>query len=139
MPYTIAEIKSVKVGSVLYGSLQSQTTRNSFILANWAGHEGSLSTGCDDVRPQQVMSFFHHCIKVKSTQPYLPDQGHVFYIARVNWYSVHPERYSYGVLVEISCNSFDVFGPACFIPVQRIKSNSSVGSIIYKRETVIVD
>ena len=57
MPHTIAEIKSVKVGSVLYGSLQSQTTRNSFILANWAGHEGSLSTGCDDVRPQQVMSF----------------------------------------------------------------------------------
>ncbi|CAH3140662.1 unnamed protein product, partial [Pocillopora meandrina] len=105
MPHTIAEFKSLKVGSVVYGSSQSQTTRNSFVLANWAGHEGRLacSSGCNDVRPGQVISFFFR---------------YMFYFARVNWYSVHPERFSHGVPVEIWCNSFDLFGPACFMPVQ---------------------
>lgn len=44
MPFTISEFKVIKVGSVLYGSQQSQTTRNSYILANLAGTEGSLAT-----------------------------------------------------------------------------------------------
>ena len=139
MPFTVSEFKAIKLGSVLYGSSQSQTTRNSFVLANWAGTEGSLaaSTGCDDLRPGQVLTFFRHRIKVKSTLPNSSDQRYEFYIARVNWYSKHPERYAYGVPVEIWCNTFDVFGPACFIPVQRIKSHCAQGEIIHKRETVI--
>lgn len=52
--------KSVKVESVLYGSQQSQTIRNSFVLANWAGREGTLASNSesDDVRPGQVLLFF---------------------------------------------------------------------------------
>ena len=42
MPHTIAEFKSLKVGSVVYRLSQSQTTRNSFVPANWAGHKGRL-------------------------------------------------------------------------------------------------
>ena len=42
MPHTIAEFKSLKVGSVEYRLSQSQTTRNSFVPANWAGHKGRL-------------------------------------------------------------------------------------------------
>ena len=139
MPHTIAEFKSLKVGSVVYGSSQSQTTRNSFVLANWAGHEGRLacSSGCNDVRPGQVISFFRHRIKVKLAESYLPEQRYMFYFARVNWYSVHPERFSHGVPVEIWCNSFDLFGPACFMPVQRIKSNCSLGKKVYKQENVL--
>ena len=139
MPHTIAEFKSLKVGSVVYGSSQSQTTRNSFVLANWAGHEGRLacSSGCNDVGPGQVISFFRHRIKVKLAESYLPEQRYMFYFARVNWYSVHPERFSHGVPVEIWCNSFDLFGPACFMPVQRIKSNCSLGKKVYKQENVL--
>ena len=50
MPFTVSEFKAFKLGSVLYGSTQGQTTSSSFVLANWAGTEGSLasSTGCDD-------------------------------------------------------------------------------------------
>ena len=59
IPHTIlyAEFKSIKTGSKLYGSQQSQTTRNSFVLANWARSEGSLAchSGCDDVRPGQIL------------------------------------------------------------------------------------
>ena len=80
--------KPLKIGSLLYGSQQSQTTRNSFVLANWAGTEGSLAatTGCDDLRPGQVMTFFRHRIKVKSMLSNSQDQRYEFYIARVNWY-----------------------------------------------------
>ena len=50
MPFPFSEFKAFKLGSVLYGSMQGQTTWSSFVLANWAGTEGSLasSTGCDD-------------------------------------------------------------------------------------------
>lgn len=139
MPRSIAEFKSVKVESVLYGSQQSQTIRNSFVLANWAGREGTLASnsGSDDVRPGQVLLFFGHCVKVKAVQPHLPDKRYTFFITRVNWYSLHPQRYSHGVPVKIWCNSFDVFGPACFIPVQRIQSNCSIGKIIYNQENVL--
>ena len=139
MPFTVSEFKAIKLGSVLYGSTQSQTTRNSFVLANWAGTEGSLAafTGPDDLRPGQILTFFPHRIKVKSTLSNSPDQRYEFYIARVNWYSEHPEPYAYGIPVEIWCNTFDVFGPTCFIPVQRIKSHCARGETIHKRETVI--
>lgn len=107
----------------------------SFSLANWAGTEGSLaaSTGCDDLRPWQILTFFQHRIKVKSTLSSSPDQRYEFYIARVNWYSEHPERYVCGIPLEFWCNAFDVFGPACFIPVQRIKSHCACGETIAKR------
>lgn len=55
MPYTITIFKAVKAGSVSYGSLQCQTSRNATVLANWAGPDGSLAyaTGCNDTRPCQ--------------------------------------------------------------------------------------
>ena len=120
MPFTISEFKAIKVVSVLYGSQQSQTTRNSYILANWAGTEGSLATsrGSDDQRPGKVITFFRHCIKTKPVSSNSTVQKYEFYFARVNWY-------------------FDLFGPACFIPVQRISSNCISGEIIHKREKVL--
>ena len=103
MPFTVSEFKALKLGSVLYGLTQSQTTRSSFVLANWAGTEGSLtaSTRRDDLRPGQILTFFRHRIKVNSTLSNSSDQRYEFYIARVNWYSEHPERYAYGIPVEI--------------------------------------
>ena len=98
MPFTISEFKAIKVGSVLYGSQQSQTTRNSYILANWAGTEGSLATsrGSDDQRPGKVITFFRHCIKTKPVSSNSTVQKYEFYFARVNWYSKHPDRYEFG-------------------------------------------
>lgn len=139
MPFTISEFKAIKVGSVLYGSQQSQTTRNSYILANWAGTEGSLATsrGSDDQRPGKVITFFRHCIKTKPVSSNSAVQKYEFYFARVNWYSKHPDRYEFGFPLEIWCNTFDLFGPACFIPVQRISSHCISGEIIHKREKVL--
>ena len=64
-------------------------------------HRRLLSVAVDDVRPGQVLSFFRHRIKVKIAESYLPEQQYMFYFARVNWYSVHLERFSHGVPVEI--------------------------------------
>ena len=52
MPHTITEFKAVKVGTVSYGSLECQTSRNATVLANWTGPDGSLActTGCNDTR-----------------------------------------------------------------------------------------
>ena len=139
MPFTVTEFKAVKVGSMSYGSLQSQTSRNATVLANWAGPDGSLActTGCNDTRPGQVLKFVRHCFKVKSTSPDSSDRRYEFYLAQVNWFSKHPERYAYGHPVELWCNTFDIFGPACFIPIQRIKSVCATGETTYKRETVL--
>lgn len=139
MPFTISEFKAIKVGSVLYGSQQSQTTRNSYILANLAGTEGSLATcgGSDDQRPGKVITFFRHCIKTKPVSSNSTVQKYKFYFARVNWYSKHPDRYEFGFPLEIWCNTFDLFGLACFIPVQRISSHCISGEIIQKREKVL--
>lgn len=60
-----------------------------------------------------------------------------FYFARVNRYSKHPDRYEFGFPLEIWCNTFDLFGPACFIPVQRISSHCISGEIIHEREKVL--
>ena len=93
LPFTISEFKAIKVGSQ-----QSQTTRNSYFLANWAGTEGSLATsrGSDDQRPGKVITFFCHCIKTKPVSSNSTVQKYEFYFARVNWYSKHPDRYEFG-------------------------------------------
>ena len=103
MPFTVSEFKALKLGSVLYGLTQSQTTRSSFVLAIWVGTEGSLtaSTGRYDLRPGQILTFFRNRIKVNSTLSNSSDQRYEFYIARANWYLEHPERYAYGIPVEI--------------------------------------
>ena len=103
MPFTVTEFKAVKVGSMSYGSLQSQTSRNATVLANWAGPDGSLActTGCNDTRPGQVLKFFRHCFKVKSMSADSSDKRYEFYLAQVNWFSKHPERYAYGLPVEL--------------------------------------
>ena len=93
--------------------------------------------GCNDTRPGQVLKFFHHCFKVKSKSTDSLDKRYEFYLAQVNWFSKHPERYAYGLPVELWCNAFDLFGPACFIPIQRIKSVCASGETTYKRETVL--
>lgn len=139
MPYTETEFKAVKVGSMSYGSLQCQTSRNATVLANWAGPNGSLActTGCKDTRPGQVLKFICHCFKVKSKSADSPDKRYEFYHAQVNWFSKQPERYAYGLPVELWYNTFDIFGLACFIPIQRIKSVCASGEATYKRETVL--
>lgn len=138
MPHTITEFKAVKVGSVSNGSLQWQTSRNATVLANWAGPDGSLActTGCNDTRPGQVLKFFRHCFKVKLKSTDSLDKRYEFYLAQVNWFSKHPEWYAYGLPVELWCNAFDLFGLACFFPIQRIKSVCASGETTYKRETV---
>ena len=114
-------------------------TRNSYILANWAWTEGLLATsrGSDDQRPGKVITFFRHCINTKQVSSNSTVQKYRFYFARVNWYSKHPDRYEFGFPVEIWCNTFDLFGPACFIPVQRISSHCISGDIIHKKEKVL--
>lgn len=76
MPFTIAQFKSIRVGSELYGSLHSEPARNSFVVATW--------TGADDIRPGQVLTFFRHCIKIKSTLPNPSERRCLFYMARAN-------------------------------------------------------
>ena len=126
MPFIVTECKAVKVGSMSYGSLQSQTSRNATFLANCARPYESLActTGCNDTRPGQVLKFSCHCVKVKSMSVDSSDERYEFYLAQVSWFSKHPERYAYGPPVELWCNTFEIFGPSCFIPIQRIRCHS---------------
>ena len=123
IPPTIAKFKSVRIGTVVYESLESRTTCNAHVLGNWPGTEGSLNdTNDSELRSGLVEYYFKHHIKIASLNASFPIRSYDLFMASANWYSKHPDRFAYGLLNEVYCKHFDSFGPACFIPIQRIKA-----------------
>jgi len=59
-------------------------------------------------------------------------------MARVNWYSQHPNHSSLGDPLQIWCKQFDSFGPASFLPVQRITQRCVTTEGQYRKENVII-
>ena len=138
VPYTIAKFGCVKIGSMLFGSMSKGSCRNSYFLARWAGTEGRIITGDEShSTPGEVQFYFRHRIKVKSNNPVMPDSIHLFHMARVNWFKVHPNRHAFDKSLEIWCNYFDTFGPSCFIPIQRFHTRFAFGKIDYEGENVM--
>jgi len=136
IPFTVGRYSSVKIASILYGSLSSRTIRNAYVLAKWAGKSGRIE---DDVkRPGEVIHYFRHRVRVAAQDISMPHQTHTFHIARVNWFAKHPNRKSLGDPLQIWCTSYDSFGPACFLPVQRISSRIISTEGKYKEEKVMV-
>ena len=140
IPFTIGKFMSLKLGPVIYGSLGCRTVRNSYILANWAGNAGRIDDQSSNTlsRPGEVAYFFRHRVKVRSSNSGVPDRSYQFHMARVNWYSKHPNQLAYGSSVQIWCNQFDPFGPACFIPIHRLHARFVASKGKYEDETVMV-
>ena len=140
VPFTISKFVSVKVGPIVLGSLGSRTLRNAYILVDWAGCSGRIKEDSSDrrARPGEVVYFFRQQVLRRSPYTGLPGETYKFYMARVNWYSQHPNRDDCGDHVKIWCKDFDSFGPACFVPIKRIKSRFVAGTGLYKKNVMFV-
>ena len=101
----------------MYGSQQSQSKRSSFILAAWCGTDGNVDINTADLRTGRVLYYFKHCLTIE--QNVVP---HIF--AFVQWYQHHPLQHDVVTSrMEAWCaNLFEPFGPASFLPAQRIQS-----------------
>ena len=107
----------MKFGNNVYGSQQSQSKRSSIILAAWCGRDGKVDINTVDLRPGRVLYYIKHCLTIG--QNVVP---HVF--AFVQWYQHHSlQQNVVTTRMETWCaNLFEPFGPASFLPVQRIQS-----------------
>lgn len=104
----------IKVGDIIYGSQGTRTKRSSYILAQWCACGGTIDTAT--LRPAQVKHFFQHTVLVSGSL-----KTHIF--AEVEWFKPHLSRNSLGMPVEVWCyDLFEPFGPASYLPVQRICS-----------------
>lgn len=136
IPFTIEKYSNIMIGTTMYGSSISRTMRNAYILAKWAGYHGRIYDGV--VKPGEVLFYFRHNIRVISLSPSVPDRVYTFYMARVNWYSQHPDQSSLGDTLEVWCNQFDSFGPASFLPVQRIRQRCVITEGKFAEEKVMI-
>ena len=114
--YTKKHSKIMFVNNV-YGSQHSQSKRSSYIMAAWCGMDGKVDSITTDLRPGRVLFYFKHCLTIG--QRVVP---HIF--AFVQWYQHHPlQHHVASSRIEIWCaNLFEPFGPAYFLPVQKIHS-----------------
>ena len=99
-------------------------------MAAWCGMDGKVDSIMTDLRPGRVLFYFKHCLTIG--QRVVP---HIF--AFVQWYQHHPLQHQVASSrIEIWCaNLFEPFGPASFLPVQRIHSQFVVAfnTINYKQ------
>ena len=87
------------------------------IIANWIGEEGQITSDASKLCAGRIEYFF--------SQRLLVGNDHESYVevsmAHVKWFQEHDARYSFLDPVESWCNDvFKPFGPASFIPVEKI-------------------
>ncbi|CAB4040576.1 Hypothetical predicted protein [Paramuricea clavata] len=136
IPLLCDKYASIAFAGERYGSTFSRLNRFAYILAKWAGRfHGDVDIESMDERLGIVDCFIRHSISYN-------DKVYSFCFAYVRWFQ-HPERFHYGnagnmVAPEIWCaNMFECFGPASFIPVQRITRNFIAGYDKVNDETVL--
>ena len=114
---------SVTLAGEKFGSKhECRSLRSARVMASWAGKDGAVNAK-SRMRPAQVKFYMMHCLKREDKY-----EKHIF--ACVNWYSEDAEKEFYRSPVEVwKRKEFDVPGPACFIPVQRLYSKFAAVNI----------
>lgn len=125
------------IAGEIYGSNGSRSSRSSNIVAyrcDIDGKLGNFNSGLHEPRPGQVIKFLKHII-------YVDKQPYEHHFALTKWYLKLDDdlRCSYGKLVQVYRHKhFENFGPASFIPVQRIKGKFVKVETIVRGQDVIV-
>ena len=120
----------MKVGSEVLGSQNRRSKRSSYIRAKWCGRNGKIDTAC--LRPGVISHYFKHSVSVGgSFKPH--------YFAVVDWFEPHPSKGLLGNPIELWCSDLhEVFGPASFLPVQRVHSKFVGAKNKFNEETLLV-
>lgn len=118
----------VKLGNTTLGSQISHSKRSSYIQAAWIGMNGEISESETKLRPAKVMYNIKHCFEVNGSL-----KTHLF--AFVQWYQYVQEIVP-GVEAW-SAKLYEPFGPASFLPVQRIHSQYVAAFNKYNDEEVL--
>lgn len=136
VPRLYDKYASAECAGERYGSQFSRLNRCSFILAKWADRfDGNINIeAIADLRPAVVLYFVKQTVHVGLRKC-------TFCFARVNWFQYHPNRFlcgPSGVTPEVWCaNLFDSFGPASFLPVQRVHGKFVAGYDTVNGENVL--
>ena len=133
VPLTYHEYGSVVIGRELFGSrINKRTSNNSLVMASWSDEDGNV---CFDnllnVRPGTVKFFMKHSITIENTKV-----DHI--LAVVSWFRKPTELQNlreYKNPVTAWAKQRVQYGPASYIPVQRIKSKFV---FMYINENVLV-
>ena len=123
---------SVEFCGYRYGSLDSRSERSSYVIAFWVGIDGSIDPATVDVRPAIVHYYFKQNIVIHGELKSIV-------MAHVSWFQKHRDRHKHeNGITEIWCKDvFEPFGPASFLPMQRIQCKI-VGTVqAWKRENVL--
>ena len=116
-------------GNTVYGSIGSRSKRSCYILAAWCGKDGHVDISTTELRPGQVMYYFQHNYTMTgNTKSYI--------FAFVKWYQRHQCHHPQSRKVWCS-KLYEPFGPASFLPVQRIHSQFVAASTKLNDEKVL--
>ena len=118
------------VGSEMFGSKNSRSKRSSYIRAKWCDRNGRIDASF--FRPGVISHFIKHSVSIGGTFKPL-------YFAVVDWFESHPSKGLLGDPIELWCHYLhEAFGPASFLPVQRIHSKFVGTKDIFDEETLLV-
>ncbi|XP_048254385.1 uncharacterized protein LOC125381544 [Haliotis rufescens] len=112
----VREIKTLYLGSEVFGSAKSQSVRSSYITAYWTDGDGKIGWGVSP-RPGKVLRYLQHSARVDGIE-----KRHI--LAEVQWYRELEDKLKNhcGRPVEAWHSSMYVdSGPSSFMPIQRIK------------------
>ena len=119
----------IKNGNTVYGSIGSRSKRSCYILAAWCGKDGHVDKTTEELRPGHVMNYFQHNYTMLGNT-----KSHIF--AFVKWYQHYQSHHATSSQVWCA-NLYEPFGPASFLPVQRIHSQFVAASTKLNDESVL--
>ena len=115
------------------GSEKSRNEKSSYIQAYWSGRSGEIDMSCSELYTGHVQFFFRQNIQIECGERLN------IVIACVKWFQRHPRQNMFGAPVEVwTAAMHESFGPASFIPVNRINNLCVVCPLTVERENVLV-
>ena len=117
----------IKNGNTVYGSIGSRSKRSCYILAAWCGKDGHVDKTTEELHPGHVMNYFqHNYTMLGNTKSHNFANG----INTTRVIMLHQSQ--------VWCaNLYEPFGPASFLPVQRIHSQFVAASTKQYDESVL--
>ena len=116
------KFSNVVLGTEKFGSkMDLRNFRSARIMASWAANDGSIDTSAPR-RPGIVNSHIVHSVKLNG-------EYYQHALAVVWWYKTDPDQGHFGKPAQVWRHDHEHYGPALFMPVQRIAQKFACCSV----------